>query len=264
MSNFRIGDLVKISNPLSHYVKYKDTIHTVTKVDDEYVYLDIDDDCIDYVRYMDYELEHVDLGDDVEKWFQGQSTVNFIDEDCLDSFRYALGDFKTIDKYMKNEEENKMSDVMKIYEDKKENKVLKLWFERKQDDIEKKYDDLESKYIDEKYSIVKSYEEMVETFEKELEELYKYNNANEQFVLKENNTCNVFKYILDEEKLVEEAEQFYKEDKKKEMQDVLNEYNEINALLSMSEDLEYQQSVLIEYGIIDKKTKRMINEDNTK
>lgn len=147
----------------------------------------------------------------------------------------------------KNEEENEMR-----------NEVLELWFRRKGNDIEKKYDELESKYIDEKYSVVKSYEDMIEDFERQLEDLYKYDNANEQFVLKENNGCNVFKYVLDEDKLVEEAEQFYKEDKNKEMQDVLNEYNEIDALLSMSEDLEYQQSILIEYGIIDKKTKRMI------
>lgn len=147
----------------------------------------------------------------------------------------------------KNEEENEMR-----------NEVLELWFKRKGNDIEKKYDELESKYIDEKYSIIKSYEDMIEDFERQLEDLYKYDNANEQFALKENNTCNVFKYVINEDKLVEEAEQFYKEDKKKEMQEVLKEYNEIKALLSMSEDLEYQQSILIEYGIIDKKTKRMI------
>ena len=41
-------------------------------------------------------------------------------------------------------------------------------------------------------------------------------------------------------------------------------HEDINALLSMSDDLEYQQSVLIEYGIIDKKTKRVVNEDNSK
>lgn len=190
---------------------------------------------------------HPDLGDDVEKWFQGQSTVNFIDEDSLDAWRYALADFKTIDKYIKNEEENEMK-----------NEVLELWFKRKGNDIEKKYDELESKYIDEKHSVVKSYEDMIEDFERQLEDLYKYDNASEQFVLKENNGCNVFKYVLDEDKLVEEAEQFYKEDKKKEMQEVLKDYNEIKALLSMSEDLEYQQSILIEYKIIDKKTKRMI------
>ena len=185
--------------------------------------------------------------EELKKWFEAPMTFINTDEDSLDAWRYALADIKTIDEYLKNEEENEMK-----------NEVLELWFKRKGNDIEKKYDELEIKYIDEKYSVVKSYEDMIEDFERQLEDLYKYNNANEQFVLKENNSCNVFKYVLDEDKLVEEAEQFYKEDKKKEMQEVLKEYNEIKALLSMSEDLEYQQSVLIEYGIIDKKTKRMI------
>lgn len=168
--------------------------------------------------------------------------VSYIDA-AADAVKYGIWDVKD----MKKEEENEMR-----------NEVLELWFKRKGNDIEKKYDELESKYINEKYSVVESYEALIEKIEKELEDLYKYDNASEQFILKENNGCNVFKYVLDEDKLVEEAEQFYKEDKKKEMQEVLKEYNEIKALLSMSEDLEYQQSILIEYKIIDKKTKRMI------
>lgn len=214
------------------------------KVDDE----DWEEICskLDDVEHCDFCKYHNDChgvscygGEPIEPPCAYQTAREYVDNEIFYEM-YIKGIWK-------NEEENGMR-----------NEVLELWFKRKGNDIEKKYDELKSKYIDEKYSIVKSYEDMIEDFERQLEDLYKYDNASEQFILKENNSCNVFKYVLDEYKLVEEAEQFYKEDKKKEMQEVLKEYNEIDALLSMSEDLEYQQSILIEYKIIDKKTKRMI------
>lgn len=257
MGDFKVGDLVKISNPLNICNKYKDTIHTVVNIDDEYVYLDIDDDNKYFRAYLSYELEHVDgfeenspdLGDDVEKWFQRQSTVSFIDEDCLDAFRYAIGDFKTIDKYIKNEEEKDM------------NKVLKLWHDRNVEKIELKYNDLVNEYIEKHSEIVNKYKELIEKFEEDLETLYDEENENkesESSILKENNTCNVYKYVVNEDKLRNEAHDLYRVDRFKELEEQDNKRNEVDALLSMSEDLEYQQSVLIEYGIIDKKTKRMI------
>ena len=88
MSEFKVGDLVKISNPLNHFQKYKNTIHTVTNVDNRYVYLDIDDDCRDLVRYMDYELEHVNGFE--EQVCAYQKATEYIDDDKIYE-RYIKG-----------------------------------------------------------------------------------------------------------------------------------------------------------------------------
>ena len=158
------------------------------------------------------------------------------------------------DKYIKgiweNEEENKMR-----------NEVLELWYKRKKENIYKKYKDLEDKYVEEHYEIVKQYNELIETFEKNLEDFFtKYSDitVNEDFVICKNADCNVYKYVIDKSVIQNDAVITYKDDKNKEYKELQLKYEDINALLSMSEDLEYQQSILIEYGIIDKKTKRMI------
>ena len=102
---------------------------------------------------------------------------------------------------------------------------------------------------------------MIETFEKNLEDFCtKYSDitVNEDFVIRINADCNVYKYVIDKSVIRNDAAITYKDDKNKEYKELQLKYEDINALLSMSEDLEYQQSILIEYGIIDKKTKRMI------
>ena len=161
-------------------------------------------------------------------------------DDSIDAIRYGI---------WKKEEEKDM------------NRVLKLWNDRKGEEIELKYNDLINEYIEKHYETTKKYKNLIEKFEKDLETLYKEeieNEESESSILKENNTCNVFKYVVDEEKLRNEAHNKYRKDRLKELDEQADKRNEIDALLSMSEDLEYQQSILIEYGIIDKKTKRMI------
>lgn len=138
------------------------------------------------------------------------------------------------------------------------NEVLELWYSRNKENISKKYKEFKDGYFEERYSIIKEYNKLIEDFESNLEYLYDNSMSDLQPVLKENNSCNVFKYVVDKDKITDEAEEVYKEDEIKEYSKLNDTYKEIYALLSLSSDLEYQQSVLIEYGIIDKKTKRMI------
>lgn len=187
-----------------------------------------------------------DLGDDVEKWFQGQSTVVNTDEDFLDAFRYALADFKTIDKYIKKEEEKEM------------NKVLNLWFERKQEKIIKKYAEMEQDFINNHYSVVKSYNELVEQFEKDLDDLYKFDKVNEQFVLEEISDKNTIKYDIDFDKLSCEFTDKHIKEKQGELKELTKIREEVEAQLSLSNELKHQQEVLIQYNIIDKKTKKIV------
>lgn len=162
-----------------------------------------------------------------------------------------------------------LSDHAGIWENKEEkdmNKVVDLWYKRKKENIYKKYKDLEDTYVKEHYEIVKQYNELIEDFEKNLEDFcteYSDITVNDDFVICKNADCNVYKYVIDESVIRNDAKITYKEDKNEEYKELQFKYEDINALLSMSDDLEYQQSILIEYGIINKKTKRMINEDNT-
>ena len=98
---------------------------------------------------------------------------------------------------------------------------------------------------------------MIEKFNNDLEDLYKLDKATEQFVLKENTPNNVIKYCLDEEKLNEEFKKEYLSKRDEEFNDLRDIKDEVESQLSLSDDLEYQQEVLIRYGIIDKKTKKI-------
>lgn len=199
-------------------------------------------------RVMPHKLfKDIVLGkSSIDEWFEGKSEEE-LDDDSLDAFRYAIEDFKIIDEFVKNKEENEMK-----------NEVLELWYERQMKNIEKKYDKYAEEYIEKNYSFVNDYKQLIKDFEDNLEYLYTLNNKDELFILKENNSCNVFKYVIDYEKLLYKANEYFEKDKKEDIELIKKTYEEIRALLSMSSDLEYQQSVLIEYGIIDKKTKRMI------
>ncbi len=175
-------------------------------------------------------------------------------------------DVKTCDKNLFNncmEQTDFYKYIEGIYGNKEEkdmNKVVDLWYSRKKENIYKKYKDLEDKYVKEHYEIVKQYNKLIEDFEKNLEDFcteYSDITVNDDFVICKNADCNVYKYVIDKSVIRNDAGITYKEDKNKEYKELQLKYEDINALLSMSDDLEYQQSILIEYGIIDKKTKRI-------
>ena len=226
MSKFKVGDKVKIVKPWGVDSQYTNNIVTISKIV-------CDDTCFAQSMY--------DVEENARPWVDME-------------LEYVQNDVKIVDKFVKNKEENEMR-----------NEVLELWYSRNKENISKKYKEFKDKYFEERYSIIKEYNKLIEDFESNLEHLYNNSMSDLQPVLKENNSCNVFKYVVDKDKITDEAEEVYKEDEIKEYSNLNDTYKEIYALLSMSSDLEYQQSVLIEYGIIDKKTKRMIaNEDSSK
>lgn len=147
--------------------------------------------------------------------------------------------------------------IWRIEEEKDMNKVLNLWCERKRDKIVDAYKEKEVEFYNNKYSVVESFNELVEKFNNDLEDLYKMDKATEQFVLTENAPNNVIKYCLDLDKLKEEFEVEYLIKRNEELGAIEKVKEEVEAQLSLSNDLEYQQEVLIRYGIIDKKTKKI-------
>lgn len=136
------------------------------------------------------------------------------------------------------------------------NKVLKLYEERKLKEIDDKYD----KKVEDDYNaieVVKEYNELVMNFEGKLEELFKSleNFDNDYLVSQADSNC--YKYTLSEGMIKNKIMDKYAEEKIADKLELDNLIGEVDAQLSLSDDLTYQLEVLNRYGIIDKKTNKM-------
>lgn len=182
-------------------------------------------------------------------------------DDSADSMLYIMDDIKCCYNYTDYEKQLELYERFVNGKNKEEkemrNEVLELWHERKMDKIFDKYRELEKVYIENQYGVVESFNELVDKFNNDLEELYKFDKVTEQFGLKENAPTTVLKYVIDDDKLHEEATNYYKEEREEEIKKLNETYKEVTAQLSMSDDLKYQQEVLQNYGIITKKTKKI-------
>ena len=131
------------------------------------------------------------------------------------------------------------------------NKVLELYYERKLDKLKEFYSDLEVQEYN-KLEVVKEFNALNEEYTNKMEELRnKYNTIDKQFVVKtgykDDNryelSCTIEEDIHDE--LFKQYEVAKKE--------ILEEKATIDAILSLSDDKDYQVEVLKNYGILDKK-----------
>lgn len=186
-----------------------------------------------------------------------QRTFNFTLSDELQKLWDEMGKEKYFEKEANRFYDMYVKGMWEIKEEKDMNKVLNLWYERKKNKIDERYKLMEVQFYNDKYSVVGSFNELIEKFNQDLEDLYKLDKATEQFVLKENAPNNVVKYCLDLDSLKERFNVEYLIEKNKEIEELGKIKEEVEAQLSLSDDLEYQQEVLIRYGIIDKKTKKI-------
>ena len=139
-----------------------------------------------------------------------------------------------------------------------DNEVLELWYARKYNKIMEEYEEKEREFNNSKALVIK-YKEIIERFENELEELYKSEENVEKVYITDELTKSMYKYKINYDKLSDEfVEEFILERDEK-----LHELNElrkeINAQLSLSSDLEYQLDILERYGVLNKKTKKMVD-----
>ena len=139
----------------------------------------------------------------------------------------------------------------KFKEEENMNKVLELYYERKLNKLKEFYLDLEKQEYN-KLEVVKEFNALNEEYTNKMEELRnKYNTIDKQFVVKtgykDDNryelSCTIEEDIHDE--LFKQYEVAKKE--------ILEEKATIEAVLSLSEDKDYQVEVLKNYGILDKK-----------
>lgn len=139
------------------------------------------------------------------------------------------------------------------------NKVLELWYARKHDKIMKDYEEKEREFNKSKELVIK-YKEIIERFENELEELYNCEENIEKNYISDNNLSeSMYKYKINYDKLKDEFLENYVVERDKKLNELDKLKEEIDAQLSLSSELDYQIEVLTTYGILDKKTKKMVD-----
>lgn len=139
------------------------------------------------------------------------------------------------------------------------NKVLELWYARKHDKIMKDYEEKEREFNKSKELVIK-YKEIIERFENELEELYNCEeNIEKNYIIYNNLSESMYKYKINYDKLKDEFLENYVVERNKKLNELDKLKEEIDAQLSLSSELDYQIEVLTTYGILDKKTKKMVD-----
>lgn len=154
---------------------------------------------------------------------------------------YTYRDDKLVLKIEKPEEEKIMNKVLEVYL----TKHLKI--------IEDKYDKL-AKEDYEKIEFVKEYNKIVDTCEDSLKKLLE---VVEPKLIDYNCERNLYMFSPCEEKIMLSIYEKYCIERDKEFKELDDLVSEVNAQLSLSDDLDYQIDVLTRYEIIDKKTKRI-------
>ena len=153
-------------------------------------------------------------------------------------------DFDVIIEEIKEREENDM------------NKVLELYYDRKREEIEEKYIDKVNNDFD-NIEIIKQYKTLIENFEKEQEALFKTVENFDNDYLVPSYDSNLYKYSISELKTRSSLMATYEDDKANEIEKLKELVEEVDAQLSLSEDLNYQMEVLTRYDILDKKTNKV-------
>lgn len=136
------------------------------------------------------------------------------------------------------------------------NKVLKLYYDRKLEEIHKKYEEK----VDNNFNnidVVKQYKTLIENFEKEQEALFKTVENFDNDYLVPSYDSNLYKYSISELKVKDSLMATYEDDKVNEIEKLKELIAEVDAQLSLSDDLNYQMEVLTRYDILDKKTNKV-------
>lgn len=147
--------------------------------------------------------------------------------------------------YVRKGESEMRNEVLDLYEKRERERIGKQFKAMK----EEEYNNLEA---------VKRYNELINTFKASLAELVDEYKNEEPKVFVQTVYENHFGYEINPFLEKQIAEKF-REDYEKEIKELEKKVEEIRAVLSLSNDVEYQKGVLIEYGILNKKGV-MVNE----
>lgn len=129
--------------------------------------------------------------------------------------------------------------------------ILKLYLKRKREEIELKYNEL----IDKDYAkleVVNEYKKLVNDFEISLAQLAdKYNTKEESFIVRSGYEAD-YTFELNDE-LKENIGKNYAKLREADLKALYDFEEEVRAVLSVSDDKDYQLDVLKNYEILDKK-----------
>ena len=139
------------------------------------------------------------------------------------------------------------------------NKVLELYYERRIKKLGEFYKELKEQEYNE-LEVVKEFNNVVEEYNNKMQELMgKYREEDENMSLIHKTGYTEYPYVLShavQDDIVKSLGKQYEANKKA----LLEEKETITAVLSLSEDKDYQVEVLKNYGILDKKG-MMIEDD---
>ena len=137
------------------------------------------------------------------------------------------------------------------------NEVLDLYEKRERERIGKQFKAIKEEEYNNLEAVAR-YNELINTFKASLAELVDEYKNEEPKVFVQTVYENHFGYEINPYLEKQIAEKF-REDYEKEIKELEKKVEEIRAVLSLSNDVEYQKGVLIEYGILNKKGV-MVNE----
>lgn len=254
---FKVGDKVRLNPNKDGYtygkgnVLYTDVGEITAMLDNDDISVNFPDNpdwlgkADDLVLYEEIESNIVIPDDEIYKYFLGGLHNPMLDNDTLDYVRTDINLCKQYDEIFNKEREEK--DM---------NKVLKLYYDRKRKEIEEKYIDKVNNDFD-NIEVIKQYKTLVENFEKEQESLFKTVENFDNDYLVPSYDSNLYKYSISELKVKDSLMATYEDDKANEIEKLKELVEEVDAQLSLSEDLNYQMEVLTRYDILDKKTNKV-------
>lgn len=254
---FKVGDKVMLNPDKDEFthgkgsVLYTDVGEITAMFDNDIIFVNFPDNpdwlgkADDLVLYEEIESNIVIPDDEICKYFLGGLHNPMLDSDTLDYVQTGINLCKQYDEIFNKEREEK--DM---------NKVLKLYYDRKREEINKKYEekvDNDFNNID----VVKQYKTLIEYFEKEQESLFKTVENFDNDYLVPSYDSNLYKYSISELKTRSSLMTAYENDRVNEIEKLKELVEEVDAQLSLSEDLNYQMEILTRYDILDKKTNKV-------
>lgn len=257
MRKFNIGDKVRvIGNCNAHGYE----------IGKEYIIKCFDSYCIEpNENGYAYNLDAIVGGDVIREidmeLVKPKEYIDYCNNDVsvLKTTKIVVDDLTNGQNVLSQNEMNKFYDRYIKGEWNNMNKVLELWYTRNHNSIIDEYDKKEMEFNKSKELVIK-YKEIIENFEKELEELYNCEENIEKNYIKDNNLSeSMYKYKINYDKLNDEFLENYVAERDEKLHELDELKEEIDAQLSLSADLDYQLDVLTRYGVLDKKTKKMVD-----
>ena len=167
-------------------------------------------------------------------------TISFT-TDAIDSMRYEIEELK---KLIKAKESDNMNDVLELYKS------------RREKEIRDKYKDIIDKEYNEQPA-VKEWHELTTNFEIEMKQLAEKYNTEDLTCIVKTGYMNDDEYALSN-RIRDDIKKEWQADLDEELSDLYKFVEEVNAVLSISDDKDYKIEVLKNYEILDKKGKLSI------